>query len=100
MEPEKYYYRQKLLMNKNNLQRFESFVLAPKLRRIQLLTNPNISDSIKLSIVNNPNTDYCQKYQGYECEFLPLCEHGFGLEGFQYEKKTVKHEELEAEEED
>jgi hypothetical protein len=96
MEPEKYFYRQQLLMNKQSLDYFEQNILGPKLRRIQLLTNPQISDSIKLSIVTNPNTDHCQRYWK-PCEFLPLCNHGWGLEGFQYEKRPVKHEELELE---
>lgn len=98
MEPEKYYYRERLLLNKQALDHFEKHVLEPKLHRIMLLTNPEVSDSIKLSIVNNMNTDYCQRYGG-PCEFLPLCAHGFELEGFQYEQRAIKHEELEGEEE-
>jgi hypothetical protein len=95
MEPEKYYYRQSLLLNKGSIAYFEEKVLGPKLKRINLLTNPEISDSIKLSIVNNMNTDHCQRYG--MCEFLPLCQHGFDLEGFRYEERSAKHEELEAE---
>lgn len=96
MEPEKYYYREKLLLNKDSLHYFEQHILGPKLHRIYLLTSPEVSDSIKLSIVNNMNTDQCQRYG--VCEFLPLCNHGWDLEGFQYEKRPAKHEELEGEE--
>lgn len=95
MEPEKYYYRQSLLLNKGSIEHFEQMVLGPKLTRISLLTNPDISDSIKISIVNNMNTDHCQRYGA--CAFLPLCQHGWELEGFQYEQRTAKHEELESE---
>jgi hypothetical protein len=95
MEPEKYYYREKLLLSRDAINYFEQYVLAPKLHRISLLTNPEVSDSIKLSIVNNMNTDHCQRYG--VCEFLPLCAHGHALEGFQYEQRPAKHEELEEE---
>lgn len=95
MEPEKYYYREKLLLNRESLEHFEQHVLGPKLHRVSLLTNPDVPDNIKLSIVNNMNTDHCQRYG--VCEYLPLCEHGWGLEGFQYEPRSAKHEELENE---
>lgn len=96
MEPEKYYYREQLLLNQGSLDYFEKNVLTPKLHRIFLLTNPTISDSIKSSIVHNMNTDNCQRYG--VCEFLPLCQHGQEIEGFQYETRAVKHTELEGEE--
>lgn len=96
MEPEKYYYREKLLLSKQSLEHFEQHVLGPKLHRIALLTNDDVPDSIKSSIVNNMNTDHCQRYG--VCEFLPLCAHGWDLEGFQYDKRGTKHEELESEE--
>lgn len=97
MEPEKYYYRERLLMNKGSLEYFEKNVLGPKIARIQLLTNPEISDTIKSSIVNNMNNDYCQRYGG-PCIYLPLCNHGYDLEGFQYTQRDIKHTELEDEE--
>lgn len=97
MEPEKYYYRERLLLNQGSLDYFENNVLGPKLHRIALLTNPEVSDSIKSSIVNNMNTDYCQRYGG-PCLYLPLCNHGYDLEGFQYTQRDVKHTELEEEE--
>lgn len=98
MEPEKYYYRERLLINQQSLTYFEDNVLGPKIARILVLTSPHISDSIKGSIVNNMNTDYCQRYGG-PCQFLPLCNHGYELEGFQYQQRSVKHTEL-VEEED
>lgn len=98
MEPAKYYYRQPLLLDRGAIEHFEQHVLAPKLHRISLLTSTEVPDSIKLSIVNNMNTDHCQRYG--VCEFLPLCAHGWELEGFQYEKRPTKHEELEGEAEE
>lgn len=97
MEPEKYFYRERLLINQGSLDYFERHVLGPKIARIQLLTSPQVSDSIKGSIVNNMNTDYCQRYGG-PCQFLPLCNHGYELEGFQYQQRAVKHTELEDDE--
>lgn len=97
MEPEKYYYRERLLMNQGSLDYFEQRVLGPKIERIKLLTNPTISDNIKSSIVNNMNTDHCQRYGA--CSFLPLCNHGYELESFQYQQRETKHTELVEEEE-
>jgi len=94
-EPDKYYYRSRLLLTSTSLSYFESNVLRPKLERIKLLTNPNISDTVKESLCGNMNTDHCQRYGA--CEFLPLCEHGYDLESFQYEERRAKHEELEEE---
>lgn len=91
-EPENYYYRDRLLLTANSISHFENFVLKPKLNRIRLLTNPETPDIVKETLALNPNTNRCQLYG--VCEFLPLCEHGLQLEGFQYEKRAAKHEEL------
>jgi hypothetical protein len=75
---------------------FEQTVLGPKLFNIKHLTNPDVSVIVKENLVKDPNTDYCQRY-GVPCEFLPLCQHGLAVEGFQYEQRRAKHEELEEE---
>lgn len=95
MEPENYYYRDRLLLTSRSISYFEDFVLRPKLNRIFLLTNPETPDIVKETLAMNPNTNRCQQYG--VCEFLPLCQHGFQLEGFNYEQRAAKHEELQAE---
>lgn len=92
MEPESYYYRDRLLLTSKSISHFEEFVLRPKINRIKLLTNPETPAMIKETLAMNPNTNRCQLYG--TCEFLPLCEHGYDIEGFQYEQRDAKHEEL------
>ena len=92
MEPDEYFYRDRLLLTKSSISHFEDFVLRPKLNRIKLLTNRETPDMIKETLVMNPNTNRCQLYG--VCEFLPLCQHGYSREGFQYEQRPTKHEEL------
>lgn len=92
MEPDEYYYRDRLLLTKTSISHFEETVLRPKLNRIKLLTNPDVSDMIKRTLVMNPNTNRCQLYG--VCEYLPLCQHGYSRESFQFEQRGAKHEEL------
>ena len=91
-EPEKYFYDNRLLLTTTSMAHFESFVLTPKLNRILLLTNPETPDIVKETLVKNPNTNRCQLYG--TCEFLPLCEHGYDLESFNFTRRNEKHEEL------
>lgn len=98
--PEQYYYREKLLLKKGNLEHFENQILRPKLNRIKMLFDPNISDDIKASLLRNKNTDHCISKYGSVCEFLPACQHGLAIEGHQYRKREVKHQELVSETED
>lgn len=92
-EPDKYFYRDNLPMTKDALQRFEDNILRPKLNRLHLLTNEDTNDIIKNVLAHNSNTDACMHY-GAPCAFLPLCHHGEELEGFQYERREHKHQEL------
>lgn len=95
-KPEEYFYREVLLLTKGKLQQFEDTILRPKLNRINLFRNPKISDEIKFSILRNKNTGHCNAY-GQACPFLPACQHGLEIEGFQYNVREHKHEELENE---
>lgn len=63
-EPEKYYYREPLMLTKTSMAYFEKHILGPKLFNINLLTNGEISDIVKENLVKDPNTDYCQRYGG------------------------------------
>jgi len=92
-EPEKYFYRDRLLLTKDALQRFEDQVLRPKLHRIRLLIDPKISDDTKISIIRNKNTNHCLAY-GQSCQFLGACQHGLDIEINGFMKRAAKHEEL------
>lgn len=94
VDPEKYFYREKQIITKDAMEHFEKFVLAPKVARLQLLSNPDPSfQPFQQAIAWDMNTDYCQKY-GRPCEFIRLCRHGWDKYGFEYEARPNKHEEL------
>lgn len=92
-EPEKYFYRDRLLLTRDALQRFEDQILKPKLFRIRLLINPKVSDDVKISIIRNKNTDHCLHY-GQACQFMGACQHGLDTEKGAFMKRAAKHEEL------
>lgn len=95
-KPEAYFYRERLLLTKGALQRFEDTILRPKINRIKLFRDPKISDETKFAILRNKNTGHCLAY-GQACPFLACCQHGTEIEGFQYHTREHKHEELETE---
>lgn len=95
-EPDKYFRRIPLERMSGSMEHFEERVLRPKLHRLRLLTEPTTSAIILESLARNQNTGNCVKY-GRICQFMPICQNGFKLEGFQYTRRESKHEELEAE---
>lgn len=98
--PEMYFFRDKLSLTKDALQRFEFEILGPKLDRIRLLMDPKVPIEIKRAFVRTKNTDYCISKFGTACEFLQLCQNGMAAEKFRYKVRPVKHQELIAETED
>lgn len=95
-KPEKYLYRDTLLLKEGDLEHFEKTILRPKIERVKMLFNPKVSDDVKLIITRNKNTDTCRKY-GQACEFLPVCQHGLDVEKRGYMRREVKHRELQEE---
>ena len=93
-EPQKYFYREKLIMTADAMTHFERVVLMPKIYRLRQVTGV-YGPELAGAIVHNLNTSHCQAY-GIPCEFLPLCRHGQEML-FDYERRDHKHEELEAE---
>lgn len=91
--PEKYLYRDRLILKKDDLAHFEETILQPKLERVKLLMNPKIPDSVKFVMLRNKNTDHCTHY-GQPCEFLPICKNGMEVEQHAYKVRENKHEEL------
>ena len=98
-EPQKYFYREKLIMTADAMEHFERHVLMPKIIRLQMLAGQasigEESEVIAATVARNMNTSHCQAY-GIPCEFLDLCRHGQDMM-FNYERRDHKHEELEAE---
>lgn len=92
--PEFYFYRETLLLKPSDLQHFEDNILRPKLSRIKLLLDPKTPKETKRIILRNKNTDHCVNKYGGICKFLPLCQHGWDTEIFQYKQREHKHMEL------
>lgn len=93
--PDKYFYRDVMLLKEGDMAHFESQILMPKLYRLKLLLDPKVDTKVKIALARNKNTDYCVKYGAkYACQFLPICQQGLAKNGFQFEKRGVKHEEL------
>lgn len=92
-EPEKYFIRYPLHMIKNSMEHFEDRVLRPKIERIKLLTQDDVSATLLEALVRNQNTHNCVKY-GSSCPFLPICKHGNLREGHFYQRRENKHTEL------
>lgn len=93
--PEEYFKRVELSTIKGSMEHFEERVLKPKIQRIKMLTQCSDPAIIEV-LVRNQNTSNCVKY-GSTCQFLPICQNSWKLEGFQYQQRETKHEELEAE---
>lgn len=93
---EKYFYRERLRLKKNDLLHFENTILRPKLARVKMLMNPKVPVETKAAIIRNKNTGHCLHY-GQPCEFLPMCQHGMEIEKHAYRTRGVKHQELEEE---
>jgi hypothetical protein len=96
--PEMYFYRNIMKLSKGDMKKFEEHTLYPKLLKVSMLQREDVSDEVKAAIVMNRNTDHCIAYNSV-CEFLPICRNGYDLEAFQYETRTVKHRELEGQDE-
>lgn len=92
-EPEKYFYREKMLLTREALQRFENETVNPKLAIIQYIVDEPDSP-VAQALMINKNTEECQKW-GPPCQFIELCQHGDKM-SFLYDQKERKHLELEA----
>lgn len=93
LEPEKYFYRERLILKRGDLEHFEQKVLQPKIDRIKILRDPNVSNQIKIAMFRNMNTDYCMHYQ-QPCEFLNACKRGLEIEKEFFRRRDIKHMEL------
>lgn len=87
---EYYLSRQQVEILPEQIRRFETFVLMPKITKLHLaIENPELA----VAIVTNPNTNACNAY-GRQCEFFELCEKGFDVGKHFFIERAVKHQEL------
>lgn len=91
-DPEKYLYRDRLVVRKRALERFEKETLWPKVFRIKMLRDPHVPEEFKIASARNKNTLACTRYG--VCEFLPVCTRGLEIEKYNYKNRPTKHEEL------
>lgn len=93
IEPDKYFCRIPYIVTKGHLDNFEKNVVDPKINILQFVID-NPTSELAWSLLNNKNTDECQKWGGAPCEFIEMCQHGPKMR-FMYREKEQKHSELE-----
>lgn len=95
---EKYFYRQRIPLGTNALERFEYEMLRPHLDAFHAMAeasgpDPTFNmDYILNALAMTMNTNQCHLYNSY-CEYLGLCKDGKVALG-EYDIKEVKHAEL------
>jgi hypothetical protein len=104
VDPDKYFLRERLPVDKKALLRFQENTLDPVLTQMGLIKRgvanrldgertSGIELATVYSLIMAGNTDYCQIYNT-PCEFLPLCENNFQDYASEYIVTTTKHPEL------
>lgn len=88
--PEFYLKRETKRILPDQIKRFETNVLIPKITRLSLAVD-NPEDAV--SIVSNPNTNACNSF-GKQCEFFEICESSWDSGKFFFVNRKTKHEEL------
>lgn len=94
--PEKYFYRNKMVLKKRDIQRFEDTILRPKLERMSLLTDKRVPLEVRTAIARNKNSNNCIKF-GHACQFLQACTKGLDIAATTMTIRDTKHRELTAE---
>jgi hypothetical protein len=93
IEPDKYFFRDKFIVSKGALAHFEKSVVDLRLDLLEyVIANP--SSKLARSIIEQKNTDECQKFGGQPCPYIDLCRHGLDAMGHLYTSRPTKHEEL------
>jgi hypothetical protein len=94
IEPDKYFFRDRFLVNKGALDHFEKSVVDKHLDILQfVIQSPDVP--LARSIIELKNTSECQKWGGRPCEYIDLCRFGRKDMEHLYINKPTKHEELE-----
>jgi hypothetical protein len=97
VEPDKYFYRDRLPIDQATLDHFERTVVNHRLRLFEAVLDPSTPLDLAQAIVQDKNTDECQHYNGPPCPYLELCRHGYQKMSFLYTRKENKHMELDNE---
>lgn len=92
--PDKYFYRDKYVVNDETLLHFERTVVNHRLKKLQAVLDPDTPFDLAQAIVQDKNTNECQHFSGAPCPFLELCRFGYEKMSFLYEVKEHKHPEL------
>lgn len=91
--PEKYFYRESLILTKGKMEKFKTDVLAPKLNKIALIQNPETPKDVLSALVLNKNTEACiDSITGAVCPFFEICDKG--LDHNKFTRREHKHPEL------
>lgn len=86
----KYFYRQRMPLGKDMLERFENEMLDPHIDAFKMLeAAPDMMPTLSMAM----NTGHCHVYNSF-CEFLPLCKDGPMMLP-EYQQREAKHVELE-----
>jgi PD-(D/E)XK nuclease superfamily len=103
LDPEKYFLRERLPLDKKTLPRFEKLTLDPILRQFEWIKHyAQKYASDDYSIINNEdlmsllisiNTDHCHTYNT-PCEFIDLCTNSFQDFSGEYITRDIKHPEI------
>lgn len=91
--PEFYFKRESYKITPDMIKRFETNVLTPKIKRIEVAATKDTGFYLNNSILENPNTNACNMY-GKQCEFFNICEKGWNAAQFFYTQREKKHQEL------
>lgn len=100
---EKYFYRQRMPLTTNQLERFQKEMLDPHIDSFGLLATNAIDQREDLvysklkALAGAMNTGQCHMYGSF-CEYLALCKDGHIMLG-EYERRVSKHTEMKEEEE-
>jgi hypothetical protein len=94
-EPEKYFYRERYPITQGAMDHFEKTVVDHKINRIIAVLDPKTPPAVAALLIQDKNTDECQRYGQAPCPYIDLCRHGFEKMGALYTKRPVKHAELE-----
>ena len=92
-KPDEYFARETTHFSDDEIQQFESSVMVPIAQKLQRLLGGNDSDEFLWT----QKTYECCNIFNTPCPFMPLCFEDEALKDIYFERKTSKHEELEAE---
>jgi hypothetical protein len=93
---ERYFYRQRIPLGTDALERFEEEILMPHVDAFAVMQGLINSDLMIKEVINalafQMNTNHCHVYKSY-CEYLSLCKDGL-LAQKEFDQREFKHSEI------